>query len=230
MKKFNLTTIQISLGVISFILLLSSCTSHKTLSYTNYYHTRVVKREPSRNIARHAFSNRKIKKVDNIINPAVGEVFTKVIPAAHICQPGIVEVNSLPAVDIASIDNKFYVNHASERLTAKIRDLYKTETDVKSFRKSFKEIKRQQATKLTISPKKDDPKTNVPKSSVNGGLSSASLVFGIIGLFVAGIICGSIAIVCGFIGMNKGMKGVAIAGVILGFVDVVATLLVLGVL
>jgi len=30
--------------------------------------------------------------------------------------------------------------------------------------------------------------------------------------------------------MNKGMKGVAIAGVILGIVDVVATLLVLGLL
>jgi len=230
MKKITLTFLQISLGVFSLILLLSSCTSDKSLLYNDYYQTRVVKRKASRNISMPAFRSWKIKKVDNITNPAIDEAYAEAKPATPRCQPGISELNSLPAVYIASTDNMLYVNPARERLTEKIRNLSRTETDVKSFRRSFKEIKRQQAAKLTIFPKTDDPKTNAHKKEVNGGLSSTSLVFAFIGLYIAGIICGSIAIVCGVIGMNKGMKGVAIAGVILGIVDVVATLLVLGLL
>lgn len=230
MKKNTLTYLQISLTVISFILLLSSCTSDKSLSYNDYYRTRVVKRKTSRDIAMPTLRSRKIKKVDNITNPAIDKAFAEANPATPICQPGISKVNSLMAVDIASTDNKLYVNPARERLTAKISNLYRTETDVKSFRRSFKEIKRQQAAKFTKSFKKDDPKTKDPKSEVNGGFSSASLVFALIGLFVAGIICGGIAIVFGFLGLERGMRGVAIAGIILGLVDIVATLAVIGAL
>lgn len=229
MRKITLSYLQISLGVISLIVLLSSCTSDKSLSYNDYYYTRVVKRKTSHTIAMPAFRSRKIKKVDNITIPAIDKAIAEARTATPLWQPVISENNSLPAVDIASTDNKIYINPARERLTEKINNLYRTETDVKSFRKGFKEIKRQQAAKLTISKKKDDPKPNTPKTTVNGGLSSASLVFGIIGLFVAGIICGSLAIVCGIIGINKGMRGVATAGIILGIVDVVLTLLALGI-
>jgi len=119
MKKITLTFLQISLGVFSLILLLSSCTSDKSLLYNDYYQTRVVKRKASRNISMPAFRSWKIKKVDNITNPAIDEAYAEAKPATPRCQPGISELNSLPAVYIASTDYMLYVNPARERLTRK---------------------------------------------------------------------------------------------------------------
>jgi len=154
MRKITLSSLQISLGIISLIILLSSCTSDKSLSYNDYYYTRVVKRKTLHTIAMAAFRRWKIKKADNITNPAIDKSFAEARPATPLWQTEISEINSLPAVDIASTDNKIYINPARERLTEKINNLYRTETDVKSFRKGFKEIKRQQAAKLTISKKR----------------------------------------------------------------------------
>ncbi|MEV5434269.1 DUF4190 domain-containing protein [Streptomyces sp. NPDC052701] len=57
------------------------------------------------------------------------------------------------------------------------------------------------------------------------GLAVASLVCGIIGLFVFNVILGPVAIVLGAVGMRqapvKGGAGMAKAGVVLGIVDLV---------
>ena len=57
------------------------------------------------------------------------------------------------------------------------------------------------------------------------GFSIASMVLGIVGIFVAPIPCGILAIVFGAIGLKKGGKGFAIAGLVLGIVDIVLGLI-----
>jgi len=65
------------------------------------------------------------------------------------------------------------------------------------------------------------------------GLGVASLVISILGIFVAGIILGTLAIVFGLIGMSqcdKGQfsgKGFARSGLIIGIVDVVGAIFIL---
>ncbi|GAA4792303.1 DUF4190 domain-containing protein [Streptomyces ziwulingensis] len=63
-----------------------------------------------------------------------------------------------------------------------------------------------------------------PRSRTNG-LAVASLVCGIIGLFVFNVILGPVAIVLGAVGMRqapaKGGAGMAKAGVVLGILDLV---------
>lgn len=66
----------------------------------------------------------------------------------------------------------------------------------------------------------------------SNGLAIAGLVCGIVGLFVANIILGPLAIIFGGIGWsraNRGAshKGMSIAGVVLGIVDLVLIVIVL---
>jgi hypothetical protein len=72
-----------------------------------------------------------------------------------------------------------------------------------------------------------------PSRGTNG-LAIAGLVCGIIGLLIANIILGPLAIIFGGIGLsraNKGAsgKGMAIAGIVLGIVDVVIWIVVIAV-
>ena len=59
----------------------------------------------------------------------------------------------------------------------------------------------------------------------NNGFAIASLVLGIIGFFIFGFILGGLAIIFGAISWNKGLGK---AGVILGIIDIIGLLLVLG--
>lgn len=52
------------------------------------------------------------------------------------------------------------------------------------------------------------------------GLSIASMVLGLVGLFLFAVPCGVLAIIFSIIGKKKGGKGFATAGLILGIVDV----------
>ena len=52
------------------------------------------------------------------------------------------------------------------------------------------------------------------------GLSIASMVLGLVGLFLFAIPCGILAIIFGLVGKKKGGKGFATAGLILGIIDV----------
>ncbi|MGV9255576.1 DUF4190 domain-containing protein [Streptomyces sp. NPDC003697] len=67
--------------------------------------------------------------------------------------------------------------------------------------------------------------SNVSSRSRTNGLAVASLVCGIIGLFLFNIVLGPIAIVLGFVGLRqasaKGGGGMAKAGIVLGIVDLV---------
>ena len=53
------------------------------------------------------------------------------------------------------------------------------------------------------------------------GLSIASMVLGLVGLFLFAVPCGILAIIFSILGKKKGGKGFATAGLVLGIVDVV---------
>ncbi|WP_320777383.1 DUF4190 domain-containing protein [Streptomyces sp. CRN 30] len=69
--------------------------------------------------------------------------------------------------------------------------------------------------------------------SRTNGLAVASLICGIIGLFIASVILGPVAIVLGAVGMRqvsaKGGAGMAKAGIVLGILDVVLFVVMLAV-
>ena len=73
--------------------------------------------------------------------------------------------------------------------------------------------------------------TNTVKK--NNGLALTSFILGLVGLIIAGIPCGICAIIFGGVGIAKFKpdtqknKWMAITGLILGIVDVVATILIL---
>ena len=54
----------------------------------------------------------------------------------------------------------------------------------------------------------------------NKSLSTASMVLGIVGLFIFALPCGVLAIIFSILGRNKGGKGFANAGLVLGILDV----------
>ena len=53
------------------------------------------------------------------------------------------------------------------------------------------------------------------------GLSIASMVLGLVGIVIAALPCGILAIIFSVLGKKKGGKGFATAGLILGIIDVV---------
>jgi hypothetical protein len=71
-------------------------------------------------------------------------------------------------------------------------------------------------------------------TTTGNGLAIAALVCGLVGLFIANVILGPLAIIFGGIGWSKAnhgapRKGMAIAGTILGIADVALFALVLAV-
>ena len=79
----------------------------------------------------------------------------------------------------------------------------------------------------------DQPAYGSPvAASRSNGLAIAGMVCGIVGLFFANIILGPLAIIFGGIGLsraNRGAsnRGMAMAGIILGIIDIVVWILVL---
>jgi len=62
-----------------------------------------------------------------------------------------------------------------------------------------------------------------------GGFGIVSIVTAIIGLFIGAIILGPTGIIFGIVGMNnRKLQGLAIAGFIIGFIDIIGFVLVLG--
>ncbi|MGE5383845.1 MAG: hypothetical protein ACM3PX_10500 [Omnitrophica WOR_2 bacterium] len=65
----------------------------------------------------------------------------------------------------------------------------------------------------------------VSGSGLQQGYSIVSFIAGILGLFVAALPLGIVAIIFGTIGVRKSLRGLAIAGLILGIIDVLAIIL-----
>lgn len=224
MKKFNSGAVLAGISVLTILLFLSSCTTDRS-----FYSTRVVDRKDHKTFSL-ALSHRLKAKNDFARNRQVEILENALVQSNQISVTDPVAVATpatSPAVDIASVDNKLFVNPVNERLSKRISDLYKSETDVKSFRKAYKEIKKEQVAKFVkrVNKTAEPIIQNVPNAD-KPGFSIASFVLSIVGLIVAAIPCGLLAIIFGAVGMKKGMKGLAIAGLIIGIVDVVLGLLI----
>jgi hypothetical protein len=73
-----------------------------------------------------------------------------------------------------------------------------------------------------------------PPAPASNGMAIAALVCGIIGLFIFEIILGPLAIIFGGLGLRNanrgsGRKGLAIAGLVLGIIDVLVLILIVAV-
>ena len=90
--------------------------------------------------------------------------------------------------------------------------------------------------RLAVKALKRQHKKQARKAAAEGsgnGMAIAGFVCGVVGLFVAGIILGILAIIFGAIGMRRSkerglpLKGLAIAGFVCGIVGVVGAVIVL---
>lgn len=73
-----------------------------------------------------------------------------------------------------------------------------------------------------------------PPQQQGNGLAIAALVCGIVGLLIANIILGPLAIIFGAIGLSRANKGaprknMALAGLILGIIDIVIIVIIIAV-
>ncbi|MFH1004546.1 MAG: DUF4190 domain-containing protein [Bacteroidota bacterium] len=109
-----------------------------------------------------------------------------------------------------------------------IKQLYESDiNDIKTFRNEYKKIKKifRNTSAHSDNDKKDEKGT--------AGLSIASFAFSIVGLIIAGIILGAVAIIFGTIALTKKntkAKGLAIAGIIIGAADIILVLVYLSTL
>jgi Domain of unknown function (DUF4190) len=83
-------------------------------------------------------------------------------------------------------------------------------------------------------PQVDPQVSPPPQSSGSNSLAIASLVCGIIGLFIFEIVLGPLAIVFGGLGLRAarrgaGRRGFALAGLIFGVIDVLVLILIIAV-
>ena len=65
-------------------------------------------------------------------------------------------------------------------------------------------------------------------SGGGGGWGIAAIACGFVGLFVAPLLLGPLAIIFGAIGLKKDLKGLAIAGLILGILELLIIGLLIG--
>lgn len=73
-------------------------------------------------------------------------------------------------------------------------------------------------------------RTGTSKRTENAGMAIASLVCGIIGLFVASTLLGPMALILGVVAHRHTRSGMAVAGIILGAVDIVLAIIGIAVL
>ncbi len=230
MKNLALPILKSILTVFVFVLLFSACTSNQSLTRNDdFYNRRIVNKKENKDYAMHLFHRHSSKATlqKNIQSENKESVLAAkgVTSLADLADAS----NALPqpSVDIASVDNKLFVDLVHQKLSKKFNNLYQTNTDLRSFRKGYKEIKKEQISKFISTVKTDDPKGQKAPGGGKPGMSIASFVLGLVGLLVAGLICGTLAVVFGVIGMKKGMKGLAIAGIILGIIDIIGAIIVL---
>lgn len=218
------TKVKISLFVIISIAFFNACTMENSISKKDFYNKRLVKKSENRTFA---FKNRHIKYAEITaiaINHEQEQVFSKDASSVVV---GTFENQAInrPQVILSN-------NSTEDKLTRKpslskeINSLFQKTTDVKTFKKEYKAIKEQRIKKFVNKQKTDDPLPTTQKQGGNG-LSIASFVLSIVGLVIFGLVCGLLAIIFGGIALSKGkgLRGLAIAGLVIGIIDVAFVLI-----
>ena len=73
----------------------------------------------------------------------------------------------------------------------------------------------------------EEPQASEPTGSNGNGMAIASMVLGIVGLFIFGLPCGILAIIFAVLSKKKIKSGKATAGLVLGIIDVAAWALIM---
>ena len=126
-----------------------------------------------------------------------------------------------------------YSSAALAEENAKI-DVTKTIEPANVSVRAIKNIKKQyklSEAKTSIYPLVKTERKSPAKTMGDGsGWGIASLVCGILGLLFLPILFGPLAIIFGALGLNKPLKGLAISGMVLGFISLVVIFLLVGLL
>ncbi len=127
---------------------------------------------------------------------------------------------------MASVNNDPIALTKNNSVINNIKNLYNSDIkDIQTFKKEYNKIKKGFKHKIVL---KEKNKSKILSEGSGGGFSISAFVLGVVGLIVAGIICGILAIIFGVIGLGKGkLKGLAIAGLILGIIDLIGALIVI---
>jgi len=234
MKKLRFSSGRCSSLLIAFIalgILMTACSVDKQTSST-FYSKRVISKPAERDFSTQA-RLRKTKRHVNQDNANISAQLEEIAAAGNIKESQPVDYACMEPVTTKGLPEI-----SGMTLSARISNLYQESSDISTFTQGYKSLKKEQAdtfkekyTKKTgiSSPSSPDDEQKPKAQDGGGGLSVISFLLAILGLLVAGIICGSVAVVCGVISINKNrkLKALAILGIIIGFIDIIAVLLYL---
>lgn len=122
----------------------------------------------------------------------------------------------ISSYDFSNVDSL----HHKESVFTMMQSAYAESKDYSTFKKKYGEIKSEMA--KTIIPKTEDKK----EGSKKGQYSIISFMLSVVGLLGYALICGTLAIIFGIIGLHKGKyQGLAFAGIVIGLIDVAVIIL-----
>ena len=224
MKK----TLQSSLLVFSSIILFTSCSSNVDIAglsvqkrkYRGGY-TVIVDRSGSNKVAKANCPDELLVKCDDSVSRTSLAIECEKTSdlALTACTNEDVDKGIISSKSIEQkLENNTY------KTVRQLKTLYSSDVNnLREFRQKYKEIKRG----YLLGSKENEEFDSVQRHSRNPAMAILSFVFGIVGLVVAGLIFGILAIVFGSIGLTRKLKGLALAGIILGIIDIVGWLIVM---
>ncbi len=196
----------------------------------DFYSNRVVKKNNSKLIV---FKNNKIKTAEVTENALVEDNEIKQIGVSNRVEGQLIEkvITIIPE----QMSNSSNIN---SRLSQKvniinqINDLYQSSKEVKGFTKSYDILKQQKLDRFVKHQSKDDPQPMVIQTKREKGFSILSFVFSLVGIVFVQLLCGSAAIIFGAVALYKeqSLEGLAIAGIIIGVIDLIIALGTLGII
>lgn len=213
MKSFK----QILIAGIAFATILPSCSMEKRFYMSGYNN------EWFRGTHSPAIQNASVESKKNEENKTLITAQPKKVTVDPFANETIADENIT-----ASVNNEQIIFPRKEKnnvlLSHKVKPVAENEQVKPSFKSEFKKgVKR-------IMAKNDEPKTN--------GMALAGFICSLAGLFIFGFVLGTLAIIFSAIGLGKinkdasmwKGKGMAIAGLIIGIVDIMAWLILVAVL
>lgn len=142
---------------------------------------------------------------------------------------------SILSISVLLISGSVYASFPVKNTTTSIKDSNSSENvemnnPIKEFKKEFKEGKKLIRDKYKL-------KNNDNESKKSNGLAVTGFVLSLVGLFLFGFILGLLAIIFSAIGLGRAVKdstykgkGLAIAGLIIGIIDIAAWIVILALL
>lgn len=186
---------------------INKATNYLTHIFSNSHKNTFVKKDKPEKVQTSDIVNQQIAEIRNQIE--ISQIDQNTEPALLASSQNVIT----PTLKLAGVKEKIKMLQARENI------------DLNTYRKEYREIKKEVENNFVNSNLSND---NLAPKGDGSGYSIAALVLGIVGLVLAGLICGALAIIFGGIGLSKKQKkGMAIAGIILGAIDIVGALLVI---